>query len=308
MVEVPAPSSVEAMRTRLSPHVRRTPVVDVAPGRLAGPALTLKLESLQVTGTFKPRGAFATLLGAHVSSAGVVGASGGNFGLALAYAARALGHAATVFVPASSPREKVDGLAALGATVVRVDGAYADALAASERHAATTGALLTHAYDLPGNVIGAATLGAEIEEQVGCPEVLHVAVGGGGLIAGLAAWFRDRCRIVAVESEGCPTLHTAVRAGEPTPVEVGGLAASSLGARVIGEHCWATREWIDDTILVTDDEIRDTQRALWRELRVVAEPGGATALAGARVLDVDTDEHHVVVVCGANVDPATVAG
>lgn len=306
-ISLPTPDETRQAQSLLAEHVRVTPNLDVEAGTVAPVPLTLKLELLQVTGTFKPRGAFATLLDADVPEAGVVGASGGNFGLALAHAAQRLGHRATVFVPASSPAEKIDGLRRLGADVEVVEGFYAEALAASEEFVQRTGALRTHAYDLPGNVVGAATLGAEIEDQVGCPDTLVVAVGGGGLVAGLASWFRDRCRVVAVESAGCPTLRSALDAGRPVEVEVGGLAASSLGARVIGAHCWESRRWIDESVLVEDGAIADAQQALWREARVATEPGGATALAAVRAgtVDVKADASTVVIVCGANVDPAT---
>jgi len=309
-VRLPAPDEVRGALTDLATHVRRTPTVRMEPDTVADSPVTLKLETLQVTGTFKPRGAFALLMGAEVPEAGVVAASGGNFGLALAHAARALGHRATVFVPATSPAEKIDGLRRLGAVVEVVDGYYPEALAASDEHVARTGAMRAHAYDLPGNVLGAATLGAEIEDQVGCPDAVLVAVGGGGLIAGLASWFRDRCQVIAVESEGCPTLHRALEAGRPVDVDVGGLAVSSLGARTIGDHCWATRAWIDDSLLVTDDHIRDTQHALWHHARTMAEPGGAAALAALRhgAYRPRAGAHVVAVVCGANVDPATVTG
>ncbi len=305
MLDAPDPDRVRQSLRELAPYVRATPTLALEAGTLSPGPMTLKLELHQVTGSFKARGAFATLLAAEVPAAGVVGASGGNFGLALAHAARVLGHVATVFVPSTSPAEKIDGLRRLGADVRVVDGHYPEALVASEEHVARTGALRTHAYDAEGMLLGSATLGAEIEAQHGCPDVLYVAVGGGGLVAGLASWFRDRCRIVAVEPEGCPTLHAALQAGAPVEAGVGGLAASSLGARVIGERCWAARQWIDHSVLIDDDQIRRAQHDLWRHARVVAEPGGAAALAGAQAATGDHGDV-VVLVCGANVDPATV--
>lgn len=307
-MKLPDASETLRAQSELADHVRRTPTVDVEAGALASVPVTLKLEMLQVTGTFKPRGAFALLLAADVPEVGVAGASGGNFGLALAHAAGTLGHRANVFVPATSPGEKIDGLRRLGAEVTVVDGWYADALAECEDFVRRTGALRTHAYDLPGNVIGAATLGAELEDQIGVPDTLVVAVGGGGLIAGLASWFRDRCRIIAVESEGCPTLHAALDAGAPVEVEVGGLAASSLGARTIGQHCWTARHWIDDSVLVDDAAIAEAQHALWTATRLATEPGGATALAALRSGDAAPTGRTVVIACGANVDPSTLSG
>lgn len=303
------PPDVEAAAARIDGRVRVTPTLSLPAGEVADVPVVLKLEQLQVTGTFKARGAFNLLISREVPPAGVVAASGGNFGLAIAHAARALGHPATVFVPATSPAAKKDGLRALGADVVEVDGYYPEALAAAERHLADHGGLWTHAYDLPEVVAGAGTVARELEGQASFDSVV-VAVGGGGLIGGVAAWLRDRRRLVAVETEGTPTLHRALQAGEPVDVDVSGVAASALGAGRIGAHCWSLREWIDTSVLVTDDAVVDAQHALWSACRLVAEPGGAAALAALRsgAYVPDRGEQVAVLVCGANTDPAEVAG
>ncbi len=320
-VHLPTPDEVHALDGELAGLVRTTPVLDVHADELGAPGparVTLKLEQLQVTGSFKARGAFAQVLAARaegtLSEGGpVVAASGGNFGLAAAHAATALGHPAHVFVPSTSPAAKVARLRDLGAEVVVVDGFYAEAAAEAAAFADRHGVPEVHPYDAPAMVAGSAHLGRELEAQVGVPDVLLVAVGGGGLLAGLTAWFGDRCAVVAVETEGTPTLARALDAGGPVDVEVGGLAASSLGARRIGAHAWALRDRLAGAVLVTDDEVADAQSALWRAARLATEPGGATALAGLRagagraLLPVDVRDRHVaVVVCGANVSPADV--
>lgn len=284
-------------------------MLSLAAGEVADRPVVLKLEQLQVTGTFKARGAFNLLLSRDVPAEGIVAASGGNFGLAIAHAARALGHPATVFVPSTSPATKKDGLRAVGASVVEVEGQYPEALAAAEQHLAEHGGLWTHAFDLPEVVAGAGTAAMELEDQAPFDTVL-VAVGGGGLIGGVAAWLQDRRRVVAVETLGTPTLHRALAAGEPVDVELSGLAVSSLGARRIGRHCWSLRGFIDASVLVTDEAVVDAQRALWSACRVVAEPGGAAALAALRsgAYVPERGERVAVLVCGANTDPGEVAG
>lgn len=278
-------------------------------GEVTDGPVVLKLEQLQVTGTFKARGAFNLLLSRDVPDEGIVAASGGNFGLAIAHAARALGHAATVFVPSTSPATKKDRLRAAGASVVEIEGHYPEALAAAEQHLADRGGLWTHAFDLPEVVAGAGTVAMELEDQAQF-DTLLVAVGGGGLIGGVAAWLQDRRRVVAVETEGTPTLHRAIAAGAPVDVELSGLAVSSLGARTIGAHCWSQRRFIDASVLVTDDAVVDAQRALWAACRVVAEPGGAAALAAVRsgAYVPEPGERVAVLVCGANTEPGEVAG
>ena len=295
---------------RVAPWVRRTPILRLEADELgcAHPPLVLKLEQLQHAGSFKARGAHNLLLTAAVPEAGVVAASGGNFGLAIAHAAGRLGHQASIFVPEISSPAKVERLRALGADVVVGGAFYADAYAASVAHAARAGGLLAHAYDQPEVVAGAGTCAVELEEQA--PEVttVLVAVGGGGLIGGVAGWLQDGRRIVAAESTGTPTLRAALDAGEPVDVELSGVAADSLGARRIGTLGFAAAtRWVDEAVLVEDSAIVDTQRRLWEHARVAAEPGGATALAAllSGAYRPAADERLAVIVCGANLDPGS---
>jgi threonine dehydratase len=306
------PADVEAAARRIGPYVRTTPVVDVAAGELGLPVpVVLKLELLQHTGSFKPRGAFNRVLGAEVPPAGLLAASGGNHGAAVAHVAARLGHRAEVFVPATSPALKRHRIAALGADVRVVDGYYDDAQAAADERAAETGALLVHPYDHPDVVAGQGTMGRELERQAGPLDTIVAATGGGGFIAGQAAWFAGRVRVVSVEPVTSCCLHAALAAGRPVPVEVRGLAADSLGAAQLGDVPWeSVRRHVERAVLVDDEAIRAAQRALWDGLRLVAEPGGAAALAAVRTgaYVPAPDERVAVVVCGANCDPATVTG
>lgn len=308
----PSRAEIEAAADRIRPHVRRTPVMRMAGEDLGLPMpLILKLELLQAAGSFKPRGAFNRMLSAPVPAAGVVTASGGNHGAAVAYAARRLGHRAEVFCPVATPAAKTSRIEACGALLHRVGAAYDEARVSSEARAAETGAMLVHAYDQPEVLAGQGTVGQELEADA--PEATHllVATGGGGLIGGIAAWHAGKAtEVVSVEPEGCPTLFTALKEGRPVPCPVGGAAADSLGARQVGTLMFAVaKDHVARAVLVPDAAIRDAQRRLWDALRLVAEPGGATALAallcgawvppaGARV---------AVVVCGSNADPASVA-
>jgi threonine dehydratase len=302
------PRDIEAARDRIAGRVRRTPVLHLEPGAFDLPGrLTLKLELLQHTGSFKPRGAFNRMLSAEVPDAGVIAASGGNFGLAVAYAARSLGHRAEVFVPETSPPIKAARISALGADVRLVPGYYDEALAASAARAAETGALVLHAFDQPEVVAGQGTIAAELSEQVPDADTVLVAVGGGGLIGGIAAWYEGRTRVVGVDPDQCPTMAAALRAGRPVPVELGGVAADALGARICGDVAFAVASrFVEHVLLVTDDAIRLAQRRLWEDVRLVAEPGGAAALAALLTgrYRPDADERVVVLVCGANTDPA----
>jgi len=298
---------------RIAADVRRTPLLRIA-GRDVGVAcaeLWLKLEHLQVSGSFKARGMFNRMRANAVPAAGVVIASGGNAGIAVAHAARTLGVRAEVFLPESSSEAKRARLAQLGAVVTVRGASYADALAASLERQRATGALLMHAYDQREVVEGAGTLAAEVEADAGVPDRALVSVGGGGLISGVAAWFAGRSRVEALEPERAPTLSAALAAGRPVDVDVSGIAADSLGARRIGEIAWAiARRHVAASHLLAEDAIRTAQRALWSELRLAVEPAAALPLAAlaTRTVDVRPDEKILLVICGANVDPATLGG
>jgi threonine dehydratase len=275
-------AGVEAAAAALRPFVRRTPVVetDGADFGLAPFPLTLKLESLQCSGSFKARGAFANLLLRKIPARGVVAASGGNHGAAVAYAARRRGVPARIFVPTISSPAKTARIRAYGAALEVVGETYADALAASETWAAAHGAATVHAYDSPQTLLGPGTMARELEQQAPGLETILVAVGGGGLVGGVAGWYEGRVRIVGVEPDTAPTLSRALEAGRPVDVEVGGIAADSLGARRVGELVFpVAREYVDRVVLVRDEAIREAQRRLWDVLRVVSEPGAAAPLA-----------------------------
>lgn len=299
--------SIEVAATRIAPYVRRTPVLDL---RVGAQMLNLKLEYLQVSGTFKARGAFNRLLSAapDVLALGVVAASGGNHGIAVAHAARDLGIPAHIFVPSVSPVAKRQRLLALGAHVRICGDQYADALAESEDFIVRTGALRSHAYDQIDTLAGQGTIALEWLEQEPALDTVLVAVGGGGLIGGIAACFDGRVKVVGVESQGCPTLHAALRAGEPVDVAVGGLAADSLGARRVGQLMFPiAQRRVAESLLVSDDDIRRAQRFLWQHARIPSEPGGAAAMAAvlSGAYRGRSGERIGVLVCGANVDPAT---
>lgn len=308
----PNPAGVRAAARRISPWVRRTPVLRM-PGSALGLGcreLWLKLEHTQVGGSFKARGMFNRMLVQPVPAAGVVAASGGNAGIAVAAAARALGHRCSVFVPEICSPAKRQALSALGAEVVVGGAAFADALAACEARQQATGALLMHAYDQHEVVEGAGTLGGELEAECGLPDRVLVSVGGGGLIGGLAAWFAGRTRIDALEPEGCPTLFAARAAGEPVDVAVGGAVADALGARRIGRIAWPlTQQHVASSHLLSDAAIREAQRTLWREWRLAVEPAAALGLAALQtgVVRPAAGERVALVLCGANVDPASLA-
>lgn len=313
MSPLPDRDAVEAAAARIAGRVRVTPVLRPGSGAfgLDDLAPTLKLESLQHAGSFKPRGALNRALAAgRLPAAGLIAASGGNHGAAVAWVARALGVRAEIFVPAIASPAKIARLRDFGAAV-RIGGAdYSEALAACEARRAESGALAIHAYDDTDVVAGAGTLAREFEQQAGALDSVLVAVGGGGLLGGLLAWWGERVRLVAVESAGCPTLHAALAAGRPVDVAVSGLVADSLGARRIGSICWQlARRHPVSSLLVDDDAIRAAQRALWRETRLVAEPGGATALAAllTGAYRPAPGERVGVIVCGGNADLAALA-
>ncbi|GAA2148257.1 threonine/serine dehydratase [Glycomyces algeriensis] len=301
---------------RIAPYVRDTPLFAADPGE-GGCELHFKAEFLQHTGSFKPRGSFNRLLTAREAGeldprVGVVCASGGNAGLAASYAASALGVPATVFVPATAPAMKVAKLRTLGAEVHQVGEQYAEAFEAAQRHVAETGAAFVHAYDQPAVAAGAGTIALEILRDL--PEVTHivVAVGGGGLFAGIAAVAAEHgVHVIAVEPEKAPTLHEALRAGRPVDVGVSGIAADSLGAKRIGEIAFAGAQQSPITsVLVSDDAIIAARQALWDQRRVVVEHGAATALAGvlSGQSGIGSTDKVAVVLCGANTDPGDLAG
>lgn len=299
-------TAIEDAGRRTIPHIRRTPVIALEAGAFGLDAkVFLKLESLQHTGSFKPRGAFNCILSSNVPEAGVIAASGGNHGAAVAFAAQKLGHRAEIFVPTISPPNKVDRLRQYCAEV-RVTGRdYAEALAASRRRAAETGALAIHAYDDAHILAGQGTLGMELEEQVSGLDSVLIAVGGGGLIGGVASWYQDRVRVVSVEPERAPTLAKALAAGHPVDVDVSGVAADSLGARRVGELMFPiAQKLVAGALLVSDEQIVHAQTFLWRNLRLIAEPGGATALAAllSGIYRPSAGERVGVVICGGNAE------
>jgi threonine dehydratase len=306
-------AAIESAAQRIEGDVRRTPLWRV-PGREMGldvAEVWLKLEQLQVSGSFKARGMFNRVRSLPLPAAGVVIASGGNAGIAVATAAQAMGVPCEVFLPEVSTPAKRAKLAALGAKVTVEGALYPQALEACLRRQAQTGALLMHAYDQPEVVAGAGTLGLEIEQEAGLPDRVLVSVGGGGLVAGLAAWFDSRCHVDALEPVTAPTLHAARAAGQPVDVAVSGLAADSLGARRIGQIAWAvSQHHIAGVHLLTDDAIARAQQRLWSQWRLAVEPAAALPLAALweGVVKPAPAEKVCVIVCGANVDPTTLVG
>jgi threonine dehydratase len=309
VVEVVDREGIAAIERRIRPHVRVTPTVDLAMADvgLAGAApVSLKLELLQHAGSFKTRGAFANLLTRPVPPVGVVAASGGNHGAAVAFAAQRLGVPAKIFVPHVASPAKIRQIRDYGADLVVGGDRYADAAAAAQLWAESSGALSVHPFDQRETLLGAGTVGLELERQLPDIDTLLVAVGGGGLIAGIAAWFAGAAspvRVIGVEPEAAPTLTRALEAGRPVDAEAGGVAADSLAPRRVGELVFPiARDHVAQVVLVSDDAIRRAQRELWNVLRVVAEPGGAAAfsalLAGAYVPA--AGERVAVLVCGGN--------
>jgi len=289
----------------IRPHIRRTPVIEVDSADFALPSfwMSLKLELFQQSGSFKARGAFANVLMRNVPQPGVAAASGGNHGAAVAYAAMKAGVPAKIFVPAISSQAKMERIRGYGADLVVVGERYADALAASERWIARTGALAIHAFDQTETLLGQGTIGLELEEQAAGLDTLLVAVGGGGLIGGIAAWYAGNVKIVGVEPEAAPTLFRALEAGRPVDTESGGVAADSLAPRRVGELMFPiAQRYVNRVVLVTDEAIRNAQEALWWALRIVAEPGGAAALAAllSGQYRPEAEERVAVLVSGGN--------
>jgi len=300
-------ADIDATYRLIKAHIRRTPVVEVNGADFGLPPfpLTLKLEHLQHAGSFKTRGAFANLVMRDVPRVGVVAASGGNHGAAVAYAAMRRDVPARIFVPTVSSAAKISRIRAYGADLVVGGDRYADALSASEEWVKQSGALAVHAYDQRETLLGQATLGLELEQSDQAPDLdtLLVAVGGGGLIGGIAAWYAGRTRIIGVEPEGAPTLTAALRAGQPVDASAGSIAADSLAPRRVGELMLPIAQaYVQGVVLVSDAAIVAAQQALWSTLRLVAEPGGAAALAGvlSGAYEPTSGERVGVVISGAN--------
>lgn len=302
----PSTDDIRAAAARIKGHVHRTPVM-TSHALIEGQSIELKLEHTQLTGTFKARGAFNTLLASDVPKAGIVAASGGNHGAAVGYAAQSLGVGARIFVPEMAGPSKIAVIKASGADLVVVPGVYADAFEQAKAYETETGAMQIHAYDAPLTLAGQGTVALEWEEQGLDADTVLIAVGGGGLIGGSLAWLAGRRKVVAVEPVLAPTLHTALREGPETVVKVGGIAANALGASRIGRMCYALAASSGTQVtLVTDDAIASAQRLLWDKLRQYVEPAGAAALAaltsGAYVPE--PGERVAVLMCGANPAPA----
>jgi threonine dehydratase len=289
----------------IRPHIRWTPILE-ADGRdfgLGPISLIFKLELLQHSGSFKARGAFANLLLRKIPKAGVVAASGGNHGAAVAFAAMKLGVRAKIFVPTVASPEKMERIRGYGAKLAVTGERYADALAASERWITESGALPIHAYDQPETLLGQGSVGFEFEQQTPGLKSLLVAVGGGGLIGGVASWYSNRIKIFGVEPEAAPTLHNALQAGHPVDSPAGGIAADSLAPKRVGELMFPiAQKFVSGVTLVTDDAIQQAQQALWKGLRIVAEPGGAAAFAAliSGRYKAQPGERVGVLVCGGN--------
>jgi threonine dehydratase len=304
---------ITATHQLICPHVRRTPIVEAggADFGLDSISLIFKLELFQHSGSFKARGAFTNLLTHTIPQAGVVAASGGNHGAAVAFAAMKLGKPAKIFVPTVSSPEKIERIRSYGADLVVIGERYADSLAASDAWAAESGALRIHAYDQVETLLGQGTVGLEFEEQFPNLDTLLVAVGGGGLIGGVAAWYSGRIKIVGVEPELAPTLTNALKAGHPVDSPAGGIAADSLAPKRVGELMFPiAQNQVQSVILVSDALIREAQEALWKVLRVVAEPGGAAAFAPllSRRYQPKPGERVGVLVCGGNTTAVDFSG
>jgi threonine dehydratase len=299
------PQRIAETERLIRPHVRHTPILRVDLADFGGKPnpVALKLECLQYSGSFKARGAFANLLARPIPACGVVAASGGNHGAAVAYAAMRLGVPATIFLPSVTSPAKAERVRSYAANLVVAGDRYADALAASELFGEEHDALAVHAFDQPGTLLGQGTIGCEIDADLPDTDTLLVAVGGGGLIGGLAAWFRGRIRIIAIEPERSPTLWRALAAGEPVDAETNGIAADSLAPKRVGTIMFPfAQAFVERSVLVSDGDIRSAQIALWDKARVVAEPGGTAAFAAllAGKYAPEPDERVAVVVSGAN--------
>jgi threonine dehydratase len=315
-MELPVtPSAIREAYARIASRIRRTPLLEAASPADATQRISLKLEFVQHAGSFKPRGAFNNLLSATPPAAGVATASGGNHGAAVAYAAGKLGLKARIFVPEIAAPVKIAKIKASGAEVVVKGATYFDALALCDSYVAESDALSIHAYDSARTIEGQGTVGLEWEEdlaRLGLPplDTVLVAVGGGGLIAGIAAWFAGKVKVIGVEPEGSRALHDALAAGRPVDVPISSVAADSLGARRVGDLNFAiARQAVTESLLVHDDDIRAAQKALWRDFCIIAEPGGAAAYAAlsSGAYRPAKDERVGVLLCGGNADIAKLA-
>lgn len=296
---------IQATERVIRPYVRRTPVLEVdgSDFGLDGISIVFKLELFQHSGSFKARGAFTNILTRAAPPAGVVAASGGNHGAAVAFAAMKLGKPATIFVPSVASPSKVERIRSYGAELVITGDRYAESLEACQKWTTQSGALAIHAYDGTETLLGQGTLGLELEEQDPALDSLLIAVGGGGLIGGVSAWYRDRIKIVAVEPFAAPTLEHALKAGHPVDSPAGGIAADSLAPRQVGKQMFPiAQRFVQEVILVTDEEIIEAQKRLWESLRVMAEPGGAAAFAAllSGRYKPGAGERVGVIVCGGN--------
>jgi threonine dehydratase len=301
---------IQATERVIRPHIRRTPIVEVdgADFGLDSIRIIFKLELLQHAGSFKARGAFTNILTRDVPRAGVVAASGGNHGVAVAYAAMKLRKPATIFVPSVASKTKLDRIRSYGAQLVVTGDRYAESLEASEAWTTQSGAMPIHAYEGDETLLGQGTLGLELEEQDPKLDSLLVAVGGGGLIGGVASWYQDRLKLISVEPTEAPTLNLALNAGRPVDSPAGGIAADSLAPRQVGQQMFPiAQRFVNSSILVSDEEIIAAQKRLWETVRVAAEPGGAAAFAGllSGRYRPEPGERVGVIVCGGNTDQVT---
>ena len=298
---------IQSTERVIRPHIRRTPIVEVdgADFGLDAIRIIFKLELFQHAGSFKARGAFTNMLTRKVPLAGVVAASGGNHGAAVAFAAMRLGKPATIFVPSVASPAKLDRIRSYGAELVIAGDRYAESLEASEAWTMQSGAMPIHAYEGDETLLGQGTLGLELEEQDPKLDSLLVAVGGGGLIGGVAAWYQDKLKLISVEPMEAPTLNLALNAGRPVDSPAGGIAADSLAPRQVGQQMFPiAQQFVNSSILVSDEEIIAAQKRLWETLRVAAEPGGAAAFAGllSGRYKPEPGDRVGVIVCGGNTD------
>jgi threonine dehydratase len=295
-------ATITEAATRIAPFIRRTPVMDIAVPGIDKP-MCLKLELFQHTGSFKPRGAFTNLVGAKIPKAGIAAASGGNHGAAVAYAARVLAIKARIFLPTISSPAKVARIAGYGATIVQEGANYQEAVGLCQDYVRESGALNIHAYDMETTLAGQGTLARELEEQASDLDTILVAVGGGGLIGGIASWYQSKSKIVGVEPETCNCLSAALAAGTTVTINPSGLAADSLGASSAGPLMFPiAQKFIDHVTLINDEDIRNAQRHLWTNAQIVTEPSGAAAFAAllSGRYKPAKNERVGVIVCGAN--------